>query len=270
MLSQWSMSERDGYLRVATTLDEFRGKSRSRLTVLEQDGPGLVKTSSIGQLGPTERIHAVRFFDDIAYVVTFRQTDPLYAARPIRPQRARSVRGELKINGYSAYLHPVGEDLLLGVGQDADERGRTKGAQASLFDVSDLDDPSVLDQVGFGNSTSSSVEFDSKAFTFDPQTGLAIFPMVGYGPADGPDDRTGAVALPIEGDAPPASLGDATTLRAELEPGDSKRSRAFGYLEQLDRSVIVSGRVYSISNRAVVAHDLPGLNPQGTLELPRR
>jgi uncharacterized secreted protein with C-terminal beta-propeller domain len=66
----------------------------------------------------------------VGYVVTFRQTDPLYTIDLADPERPR-VRGELKIPGYSAYLHPIGEDLLLGVGQDATEEGRPLGTQIS-------------------------------------------------------------------------------------------------------------------------------------------
>ena len=77
---------------------------------------------------------------DTGYVVTFRQIDPLYTVDLSLPERPR-VLGELKIPGYSAYLHPIGEDLLLGVGQDATEEGRPTGTQLSLFDVSDLRKP---------------------------------------------------------------------------------------------------------------------------------
>ena len=85
----------------------------------------------------------MRFVGDTGYVVTFRQIDPLYTLDLSQPERPR-VLGELKIPGYSAYLHPIGEDLLLGVGQDADENGRPLGTQLSLFDVSDLRKPTRL------------------------------------------------------------------------------------------------------------------------------
>ena len=77
---------------------------------------------------------------DTAYVVTFRQTDPLYTIDLSNPE-APKVLGELKILGYSAYLHPIDDGLLLGIGQDADEQGRTKGTQVAVFDVSDPANP---------------------------------------------------------------------------------------------------------------------------------
>ncbi len=147
MLSQWSMSEHEGILRVASTTSppfdptgEQQGESESYVTALATTGEKLTRVGRVGGLGRTEQIYAVRFMGDVGYVVTFRQTDPLYTLDLSDPTEPRVV-GELKIPGYSAYLHPVGEGLLLGVGQDADASGQTQGLQASLFDVSDPAEP---------------------------------------------------------------------------------------------------------------------------------
>ena len=91
----------------------------------------------------------MRFVGDTGYVVTFRQIDPLYTLDLANPESPR-VLGELKIPGYSAYLHPIGEDLLLGVGQDATEEGRATGTQISIFDVSDLRKPTRVHQEALG------------------------------------------------------------------------------------------------------------------------
>src|ERR671911_321497 len=82
----------------------------------------------VGGLGRGERIFAVRFMGEKGYVVTFRQVDPLYTLDLSNPQKP-AVRGELKILGFSSYLHPIGGDLLLGLGQDANEQGQTQGTQ---------------------------------------------------------------------------------------------------------------------------------------------
>ena len=84
--------------------------------------------------------------------------------------------GELKIPGYSAYLHPIGEDLLLGVGQDADEDGRAQGTQLSIFDVSDLRKPTRLHTEHLGRGWSEA-EHDHHAFLFWPRTGLVMIPF---------------------------------------------------------------------------------------------
>ncbi|OON33252.1 hypothetical protein BSA16_01360, partial [Micromonospora sp. Rc5] len=85
-------------------------------------------------LGRGERIHSVRYLGPTGHVVTFRRTDPLYTLDLTDPAAPR-VTGELKITGYSAYLHPAGPGRLLGVGQEADADGRAQGLQVSLFDV---------------------------------------------------------------------------------------------------------------------------------------
>src|SRR5690606_8011216 len=89
-----------------------------------------------------------------------------------------AATGELKITGYSAYLHPVGDGLLLGVGQEATEEGRTTGAQVSLFDVRDPSSPTRLAQVDLGESSSSEVEHDHRAFLY--RDGLALVPTASW------------------------------------------------------------------------------------------
>ncbi|HSH59494.1 MAG TPA: beta-propeller domain-containing protein, partial [Acidimicrobiales bacterium] len=196
VLNQFSMSELSGDLRVATTSDgtsqgrDETGASESRVSVLRQEGEALNTVGSVDGLGKGERIYAVRFLGDRGYVVTFRQTDPLYVidlADPTRP----AVKGELKIPGYSAYLHPVGEHRLIGVGQEATEQGRPVGTQVSLFDVSDPGSPERLAQAVLPRSHSEA-EFDHHAFLYWPSTGLTLLPVQSYGmvgiPEGGPRD----------------------------------------------------------------------------------
>ena len=96
------------------------------MTALGQQGSSLVTLGRVGGLGRGERIRAVRFVGDTAYVVTFRQIDPLYTVDLSDPA-APKVLGQLELLGFSAYLHPLGNGLLLGVGQDATAQGRTLG-----------------------------------------------------------------------------------------------------------------------------------------------
>ena len=177
LLNQFAMSEYEGDLRVATTTDdwgEFGDQSESTVFVLRPEGDELRQISSVGGLGKDEQIYAVRFIENLAYVVTFRQTDPLYVidlADPTNPVEA----GELKIPGYSAYLHPVGDGLLLGVGQDATDEGRTTGTQLSLFDVSDPTNPQRISTLPIGGY--SEVEWDHKAFLYWPADGTIVLPV---------------------------------------------------------------------------------------------
>ena len=177
LLNQFAMSEYDGDLRVATTTDDWGGfgdQSESTVYVLRPNGTDLEEISSVTGLGRDEQIHSVRFIGDVGYVVTFRRIDPLYVldlSDPANPV----LDGELKIPGYSAYLHPVGDGLLLGVGQDATEEGRTTGTQLSLFDVSDPTNPERISTLAVGGH--SEVEWDHRAFLFWEPDGTIVLPV---------------------------------------------------------------------------------------------
>ncbi len=185
LINSFALSEVDGVVRVATTSEpSWRSAtaasdsqvSQSSLFVLTEQGDELVVRGSVGGLGKGERIKSVRYLGpDLAAVVTFRETDPLYLIDTSDPTRP-NVAGELKIPGYSTYLHPLDGDHLLGIGQDADPKtGREKGLQASLFDISDVTDPQRTDQLTWPGGYSP-VEWDHRAFTFWPATGQFFVP----------------------------------------------------------------------------------------------
>ncbi|MEV6929589.1 beta-propeller domain-containing protein [Dactylosporangium sp. NPDC051485] len=171
LLNQYSLSEWDGRLRVATT----ESNATSTVYVLQQRGGALTEAGRVGGLGKGERIYSVRFIGSAGYVVTFRQTDPLYTLDLSNPSAPR-VMGELKITGYSAYLHPAGDGRLIGVGQEANAQGRVQGLQVSLFDVHDMASPARLAQFQVPGG-SSPAEFDPHAFLFWARSGLLVVPM---------------------------------------------------------------------------------------------
>lgn len=144
------------------------------LYVLGESNGQLVITGSVEGLAPGERLYAARFLGDRGFLVTFRQIDPLFVldlADPANPQ----LKGELKIPGYSDYLHPFG-DLLIGVGRTADA---SDTIQLSLFNVADLTNPTVVEQIALGESGSwSEVSSTHKAFTFDPASGRMAIPAI--------------------------------------------------------------------------------------------
>jgi len=175
LLNQFAMSEHEGVLRVATTIDDWNtGDSESAVYALRANGDALEQLSVVEGLGAGEQIYAVRFLGPTAYVVTFRQTDPLYVIDMTDPANP-ALTGELKIPGYSAYLHPVGDGLLLGVGQDATDTGQTLGTQLSLFDVSDPANPQRISTLSIGGW--SDVEWDHKAFLYWPADGTIVLPV---------------------------------------------------------------------------------------------
>ncbi len=176
---RWAMSERNGLLRVVTTTNapwNRGGSSQTGVVVLDTEGKRLDELGRVDGMGLTENVRAVRWFDDLAAIVTFRQTDPLYLVDLSRPTEPR-VRGELKIPGYSAYLHPVGDRRLIGIGQDANQFGQTEGLQVSAFDILDVTDPRRTDSLELGNQSTSPIEQDPRGFVYLPDERLAIFPM---------------------------------------------------------------------------------------------
>ncbi|MQA24774.1 MAG: benzoate transporter [Micromonosporaceae bacterium] len=207
LLNQYSMSEHEGYLRIATTagqpgdaVEDRAGReprSESAVYVLAHRNQRLVPVGSVGGLGKDERIYSVRFVGPIGYVVTFRQVDPLYVI-DLRDPRRPKVTGELKITGYSAYLHPAAAGQLIGVGQEASTEGRTTGTQVSLFDVSDPATPRRLAQhhVKFGRSEA---EFDPHAFLYWPKTGLLVIPLTTYQVDAQGQPGAGALVLKLSG-----------------------------------------------------------------------
>ncbi|NIA24237.1 MAG: hypothetical protein GWP04_01565 [Gammaproteobacteria bacterium] len=256
LLNQFSMDEYDGSLRVASTTAPqgwwWSDESESLVTILQLEGNRLAEVGRIDGLGRGERIFGVRFIDDIGYVVTFRQTDPLYTIDLSNPRRP-SVVGELKILGYSAYLHPVGEGLLLGLGQDADKTGRTKGTQLSLFDVSDPAHPVKIDQVAMDGGYSQA-ENDHHAFTF--WNGLVLTPYEGW-ERDGSSYDTGVLAVRVDG----RHLTFEKVLRAFEDGPISGKD-----LERLEpwrwtpiRTMVIGPNIYTITQGGIAVHDFDTL-----------
>jgi uncharacterized secreted protein with C-terminal beta-propeller domain len=200
LVNQFAMSEQDGKLRAATTNGvpwSSEEQSESGITVLEQQGDTLAVIGEVADMGKGERIYSVRYDGDVAYVVTFRQTDPFYTVDLSEPTAPRVV-GELKIPGYSSYLHPIGDGLVIGVGQAANDEGRTQGTKVSLFDVSNLAAPTELATWSLPNS-GSSVEWDHHAFLYWPATKQLVLPVNEWPPTGNYEDGFfGAVVLTVD------------------------------------------------------------------------
>ena len=262
LLNQFAMDENDGLLRVAsTTSPPWWGSgfdSESRVTVFEEGGGELVEIGMVDGLGEGEQIYSVRFIDEVAYVVTFRQTDPLYTIDLTDPTRPRVV-GELKILGYSAYLHPVGDGLLMGIGQDATETGQVQGTQVSVFDVRDPANPTKVDQFTLSQGSSSQVEYDHHAFLYWEQTGLAMVPVEQWG-WDGKSESFffGAVGLTVDDD------GNLAEVERLVHPGGDDN---FGdYRAQIMRSLVIGDDLYTVSAKGIMTSDIGTLEETAWLE----
>ncbi len=172
LADRWSMDEHDGVLRLAVGPSAETG-SFSSVVTLREHGDDLEEVGRVDGLGPGEDIKSVRWFDDLAIVVTFRQVDPLYPVDLSDPDEPRLL-GELKIPGFSEYLHPISGQRLIGMGQDASLSGALQGAQAALFDVSDLTDPQQTDVVHYRKDSVAAAGSDPRQFTWLPEQDTAL------------------------------------------------------------------------------------------------
>jgi uncharacterized secreted protein with C-terminal beta-propeller domain len=245
LLGQFALDEYQGDLRVATTSlpTQTPTAMQSQVSVFAVRGDRLVRVGEVGGLGRGETIRAVRFIGPLGYVVTFRQTDPLYVVDLSRPE-SPAVAGELKMPGYSAYLHPIGDGLLLGLGQNADADGQQLGLQLSLFDVADPAHPRRLDRVELPGAHAEA-EDDHHAFTY--AGGLALAP---FSQTRVDDEGGGVLAVRVHDDR----LGAPVTLHAVTEaPLDSAPMR----------TLVVDGFVYTVTSAGVAVHDADTLQPIG-------
>ena len=250
LLNQYSLSEHQGHLRVATTTGDAPGiperepATQSAVTVLKRDGAALVEVGKVDGLGLGERIYSVRFTGPVGYVVTFRQVDPLYTLDLSDPARPRKV-GELKITGYSAYLHPAGDGKLIGVGQEATGQGRVTGTQVSLFDVSDPAAPAKVAGHHLPGA-SSEVEFDPHAFLYWPARDLVVLPVIGSGVGGA---APGGLLVLRLGDGAFSALGTVGHEQSTYDPG-------------IRRALVIGDDLWTVSAAGVAVDRIDGLARQ--------
>jgi uncharacterized secreted protein with C-terminal beta-propeller domain len=249
LLNQFSMSALDGNLRVATTenADDFGSASSSSVRILHRDGSKLVESGAVTGLGKGERIFAVRFVGSLGYVVTFRQTDPLFVIDLHDVNNPVQV-GELKIPGYSAYLHPIDDGLLLGIGQAASDNGMTQGTKLSLFDVRDPSAPTQLASLDLGTGYSQA-EYDAHAFLWWPDTRQVVVPIMDYG-------------MNTAGPAAEVIAVGSDSLKAQ---GRVRPQPDMGGGAQIVRSLVVNGELVTVSYTGIQISALDTLDTRATV-----
>jgi uncharacterized secreted protein with C-terminal beta-propeller domain len=266
LLNQFAMDEHQGNLRVAVTANEYRYRilTDDRYDVQSYQDIGSSQTnaiyvlsSSLAPLGgieglaPTERIYSVRFMGDVGYMVTYRQMDPLFAIDLSDPA-SPVVASELKIPGFSTYLHGYGSGLLFGLGQDADGNV-TKGVKLSMFDVTDRFDVRETATLAIEAKYSEAL-YDHHAVFVDASRGVIGFPdnaghYLVYGYQDG-----GGFALR-------ASLGMGAPI------GYSPPTRAFVIGDELYVANYLSLSVFSLAGFNELASLSIGSEAAGLYEL---
>ena len=250
IVDQYSLSDYHGDLRVATTVgtaipapgegEAPKVLSDSRVTVLRPVDGALVQVGQVRGLGRGERIYGVRFLDDIGYVVTFRQIDPLFVLDLSDPTHPREA-GHLKVTGYSAYLHPLGDGLLFGLGREVDSRAHPIGEQLSVFDVSAPANPTLRSRV-YVDGAFSAAEEDHHAFLWWAKDRLVVVPMS--------DEMSPQSEIAIYH----VSAGGVVAKVGAVQPPSMP-----DYYGGVERSIVIGGVLYVVSDNGVLASDLHSL-----------
>lgn len=288
ILNQFSMDEYENHFRIATTRDQqWRADndtipSENQLYVLNRD---MKQVGAIEDIAPGESIYSVRFMGDRAYVVTFKQVDPLFVI-DLEDPRNPEILGQLKIPGYSNYLHPYDENHVIGIGKEVDEsinKEKVHGSDAvhytavlglklSLFDVSDVSRPKELHKVVIGDrGTESPVLYDHRALLFEKDRDLLALPVsVMELPAGAkPDDDSvyptqtfqGAYAFRLTLRDGFRQLGRVTQYTDE----EMQKSGNYLYGKNVERVLRIGESLYTLSPAGVQSNKLDGFARQDTV-----
>ena len=264
--NQFSMDEHNGYFRIATTIGKTYNMDESTSNSLYVLDENLKEVGRLDGLAKAEKIYSVRYVGDRAYVVTFKEIDPLFVIDLSNP-RAPKVLGELKIPGYSTYLHPYDDNHIIGFGYDTkpnawDTGVVNDGLKMSMFDITDLSNPKEMFTVKIGdNRTSSQLTNNHKALLFSKEKNLIAFPVTSY---ENGKRQYKAQVYNID-------LNKGFTLRGEIEhKGEDITSGAYTYrynYYNIDRILYSNNMFYTVSQAMVKANDMGTLKNISEIEL---
>ncbi len=285
VLNQFSMDEYKGNFRIATTTGHVartweEATSQNNIYVLNMN---LDIVGRLENLAPGEKIYSARFMGDRCYLVTFRKVDPLFVVDLKKPSAPR-VLGQLKITGYSDYLHPYDEDHIIGVGKEtvAAEEGDFawyQGVKISLFDVSDVSKPKEIAKYEIGDrGTDSPVLSDHKAFLFDKSKRLLVLPVLvaeidedkypnGVPPyISGDYVWQGAYVFDISIEERLAFKGGITHLENDTDL--LKSGYYFSSPYSVKRALYIDNVLYTISDKKIKMNSLENLDEINEIKLP--
>ena len=278
VLNQFALDENNDYFRIATThnttwsrFESAQKPSYSNLYVLDAD---MKTVGSLEYLASGEQIYSVRFMGNRAYLVTFKQIDPLFAIDLSDPKNPK-VLGQLKVPGFSTYLHPYDEKTLIGFGKDTgtNEYGNTvaQGLKISLFDVSDVANPKELDKYLMGDMGSDSVAlYDHKAFLFSPAKDLLVLPVSLRKSSGlnqwGEINFSGAMVFSLK--------GKKISYAGKIDHSDGGRVAVADYFDGINyydnsvkRSLYIENNLYTLSNNYLKINALGDLKEIKNIEL---
>lgn len=270
MNNQFSMDEYDGNLRVATTsyktidpaINDFLGMdvidttiTTNNLYVLNEE---LEVIGKIENLAKDEKIYSVRFIGKIGYMVTFKEIDPLFVidlSDPTNPV----VKGELKIPGYSSYLHPYDENHIIGIGYNTKDNGwggvTNANMKMSMFDVSDLSNPKEVFNVDIGDDYAySDITYNHKALFYKESENLIGFPVT-YREDYYRNDKNGFIIFKID-------------LENNKFEKYGEILKGIDYTSNVERIIYIEDTLYELARNKVISYDLNTLEKINKVELP--
>ncbi|MFE8694776.1 beta-propeller domain-containing protein [Cytobacillus sp. FJAT-53684] len=277
VLNQFSMDEYNGNFRIATTKGQVWDDSRpsaNNLYILDEN---LKQVGQLEDLARGERIYSARFMNDRIFIVTFKETDPLFVIDGSNPKQPK-VLGELKIPGFSNYLHPYDENHLIGFGHDTKvipNKGSnsqplifTDGVKLSLFDITDLSNPKEkFTEVIGGRGTYSQLNYDHKALLFDKKKNLFAFPITVY--------ENGKSTNEMEWDSTFAFQG-AYVYNIDLKKGFSLQSKVSHHDSKaiyeeweysINRILYIGDTFYALSPNKISSYEISSYKLKGELSL---
>src|SRR5659263_19870 len=275
LLNQFSMDESGDYFRVATTSQFWTINSNiqyNNVYIMDSD---LKIAGKLEKIAPDERIYSTRFIGNRLYMVTFKRMDPLFVIDLTDPNNPQ-VLGQLKIPGFSDYLHPYDENHIIGVGKETAENEwggvSIKGVKLSLLDVSDVNDKKQIDtyEIGKAGSDSEALQ-DHKAFLFDKKKNLLVIPVREVTGKEQYDSRYGYNVQRVwQG----AYVFDITLngfkLKGKISHFDDFEEPFYywGSPGAVRRSLFMDDVLYTISARKVMMNDLEDISEIKSIDLP--
>jgi len=267
VLNQFSMDEKDGYFRIATT-DSENWNSETDTNDLYVLNENLEIVGKVEGLAKGEKIYSVRFMGNRAYMVTFVEIDPLFVIDLSDPTNP-TVLGELKIPGYSKYLHPYDENHIIGFGENTrtNEYGGvvTDGMKMALFDVSNPTNPKELYAVDIGEKgTYSELLNNHKALLFSKEKNIIAFP-ISISEQTGEYRTTlkfqGAIVYGLD-------LDNGFTLRGTIAHQEIKDGYIdYDYTKRVERIIYINDSLYTLSQSLIKATDMNTMEEEETLEI---
>ena len=275
LLNQFSLDEHEGRLRVATTFDSWAADDYVQYnSVYVLDGQ-MDLAGSLERIAPDERIYSTRFIGDRLYMVTFKRVDPFFVI-DLSGTDPR-ILGELKLPGFSDYLHPYDGDHIIGVGKETAENEwggvSTKGIKIALFDVSDVSNPKNQAVYSIGEAgTDSEALNDHKAFLFDKEKSLLVLPVREIRGEAKYDPRYGYYRQNVWQGAYVLGLTpeDGFTLKGKVthSEGDEQQWGWYGSPSAVRRALYMDDILYTVSGKYIKANGLEDMEEVATVKLP--